>query len=261
MLTGRSCGGICAMSLPSSRMRPSSGVSKPASIRSSVVLPQPLGPSSAKNSPARMSSDKPVHGAEDAEFLHHRVDAQQRRVGRGFRFGFWFGFWRIRVHCGFRCFLGHDASLPHRCRKLAAEQSWLNRDAVDDRIIVGPSCDRRHERGQRVTIRRPHGQAELRAPPQNVVRKTRPFRVPSDSALPHPSVPARRPVRDRPGSLASPEHRMQGASHRPRPGAAPDRSVRNFQRSRARSTSVSNCSCGKSPPGSAASAVQRGDIG
>src|ERR1700722_15706097 len=46
------------MSLPSSRMRPSSGVSKPASIRNSVVLPQPLGPSSAKNSPARMSSDK-----------------------------------------------------------------------------------------------------------------------------------------------------------------------------------------------------------
>src|ERR1700730_9175249 len=45
------------MSLPLSRIRPSSGVSKPASIRSSVVLPQPLGPSSAKNSPARMSSD------------------------------------------------------------------------------------------------------------------------------------------------------------------------------------------------------------
>src|ERR1700733_14025894 len=45
------------MSLPSSRMRPSSGVSKPASIRKSVVLPQPLGPSSAKNSPALISSD------------------------------------------------------------------------------------------------------------------------------------------------------------------------------------------------------------
>ena len=57
MLTGRWCGSTCAISLPSSRMRPSSGVSKPASIRSSVVLPQPLGPSSAKNSPAQMSSD------------------------------------------------------------------------------------------------------------------------------------------------------------------------------------------------------------
>src|SRR6202042_1542970 len=42
-----------------SRMRPSSGVSKPASIRNSVVLPQPLGPSSAKNSPLLLSSDSP----------------------------------------------------------------------------------------------------------------------------------------------------------------------------------------------------------
>src|SRR2546429_5438695 len=45
------------MSRPSSRIRPSSGVSKPASMRKSVVLPQPLGPSSAKNSPARTSSE------------------------------------------------------------------------------------------------------------------------------------------------------------------------------------------------------------
>src|SRR4051794_18803793 len=45
------------MSLPFSRILPPSGVSKPASMRSSVVLPQPDGPSSAKNSPARMSSE------------------------------------------------------------------------------------------------------------------------------------------------------------------------------------------------------------
>ena len=57
MLTGRSCGSTGAMSRPPSRMRPSSGVSKPASMRSSVVLPQPLGPNSAKNSPAAMSSE------------------------------------------------------------------------------------------------------------------------------------------------------------------------------------------------------------
>jgi hypothetical protein len=38
-------------------MRPSSGVSKPASIRGSVVLPQPEGPSGAKNSPGNISSD------------------------------------------------------------------------------------------------------------------------------------------------------------------------------------------------------------
>src|SRR5262245_15104500 len=37
-------------------MRPSVGVSKPASMRNSVVLPHPDGPSSAKNSPRAMSS-------------------------------------------------------------------------------------------------------------------------------------------------------------------------------------------------------------
>ena len=52
MFTGRLFGGSCAMSLPSIRMRPSVGVSKPASMRSNVVLPQPDGPSSAKNSPS-----------------------------------------------------------------------------------------------------------------------------------------------------------------------------------------------------------------
>src|ERR1700704_5660521 len=38
-------------------MRPSSGISSPASRRSNVLLPQPEGPSSAKNSPSKMSSD------------------------------------------------------------------------------------------------------------------------------------------------------------------------------------------------------------
>ena len=39
------------MSTPSISMVPDVGVSKPASMRSSVVLPQPDGPSSEKNSP------------------------------------------------------------------------------------------------------------------------------------------------------------------------------------------------------------------
>ena len=57
MLTGRLLGGTPAMSSPSIRISPSLGVSSPASMRSSVVLPQPDGPSSAKNSPSRMSSE------------------------------------------------------------------------------------------------------------------------------------------------------------------------------------------------------------
>src|SRR3954468_15844189 len=47
------------MSTPSRRMRPSSGRSKPAIIRSVVVLPQPDAPSSEKNSPLAMSRSMP----------------------------------------------------------------------------------------------------------------------------------------------------------------------------------------------------------
>src|SRR5260370_42047967 len=57
MLTARRWGGTDARSWPSSSTRPASGISKPASKRSSVVLPQPEGPRSAKNSPWKISSD------------------------------------------------------------------------------------------------------------------------------------------------------------------------------------------------------------
>ena len=55
MFTARLLGGISAMSWPSIRTWPSLGTSRPASMRSNVVLPQPDGPSSAKNSPGAMS--------------------------------------------------------------------------------------------------------------------------------------------------------------------------------------------------------------
>ena len=51
MLTGRSCGGTSVMSTSSIRMRPALGVANPASMRSSVVLPQPEAPTSANISP------------------------------------------------------------------------------------------------------------------------------------------------------------------------------------------------------------------
>ena len=57
MLTGRAWAGTPVMSWPSMKMRPALGVSKPASIRSSVVLPQPEPPSSAKSSPLPIASD------------------------------------------------------------------------------------------------------------------------------------------------------------------------------------------------------------
>ena len=51
MFTLRWWGGTFSTGSPSSRIRPAVGTSKPASIRSVVVLPQPEGPSREKNSP------------------------------------------------------------------------------------------------------------------------------------------------------------------------------------------------------------------
>src|SRR5579883_1658882 len=53
----RRYGGIVSASRPCRYTCPSVGVSKPLIMRSTVVLPQPLGPSSEKNSPSRMQSD------------------------------------------------------------------------------------------------------------------------------------------------------------------------------------------------------------
>ena len=55
MLTGRRSGGRSVMSLPSSRTRPSSGLSNPAAIRSKVVLPQSDEPSHEETMPCLIS--------------------------------------------------------------------------------------------------------------------------------------------------------------------------------------------------------------
>src|SRR3954464_5641807 len=55
VLTSRSCGAVRETSIPPSSIRPPSGRSKPAIRRSVVVLPEPEGPSSVKNSPRRTS--------------------------------------------------------------------------------------------------------------------------------------------------------------------------------------------------------------
>src|SRR5256885_16858513 len=53
----RRCGGNVSMRLPPKRIWPAVRSAKPAIVRSSVVLPQPDGPSSVKNSPSSISSD------------------------------------------------------------------------------------------------------------------------------------------------------------------------------------------------------------
>ena len=58
MFTWRLFGGTPTTSSPRSRMSPASGSSNPATIRIVVVLPQPDGPSSVRNSPSRMSIER-----------------------------------------------------------------------------------------------------------------------------------------------------------------------------------------------------------
>src|ERR1043165_4943851 len=53
----RRCGGKVSMRSVPNRMRPVSSSQKPATMRNSVVLPQPDGPSSVKNSPSRTEID------------------------------------------------------------------------------------------------------------------------------------------------------------------------------------------------------------
>ncbi len=51
MLTLRSAGPSCVASRPPMKIRPSEGASSPAIMRSGVVFPHPLGPSSVVNVP------------------------------------------------------------------------------------------------------------------------------------------------------------------------------------------------------------------
>src|SRR5581483_6348032 len=60
-------------------MSPSSGCSRPATRRSSVVLPQPLGPSRVKNSPSWTSSEMPPTASTGPKRLRTLV---RRRNGR-----------------------------------------------------------------------------------------------------------------------------------------------------------------------------------
>ena len=71
------------------RSRPSVGSSKPPIIRSVVVLPQPDGPSSAKNEPARDLERDPVDRDDVVEALRDVLEADvgggRAARGRGFQ--------------------------------------------------------------------------------------------------------------------------------------------------------------------------------
>ena len=79
MLTSRANGGRSETSLPASSTLPASGCSKPAISRSVVVLPEPDGPSSVKNSPRAHVEVDAVDGRDVAVALDQ---AAQPDVGR-----------------------------------------------------------------------------------------------------------------------------------------------------------------------------------
>jgi hypothetical protein len=76
MLTGRLFGGTPRMDAPPIRTSPSSGAMKPATMRSSVVLPQPDGPRIEKKLPCATESDSESTAAVRAIALADAIDLE-----------------------------------------------------------------------------------------------------------------------------------------------------------------------------------------
>ena len=78
------------MSLPPTTMLPAVGSSKPATMRSTVVLPQPDGPRKETNSPAPDIEVEVLDHGGGAEGLADMLDAEEG-VGHGLRLSVQFG--------------------------------------------------------------------------------------------------------------------------------------------------------------------------
>ena len=77
MFTGRWCGGMRRQVLAVKPDSPAVGVSNPASIRISVVLPQPDGPEQGEELALMNGQVHTVHGPKTAEALHDIIEADQ----------------------------------------------------------------------------------------------------------------------------------------------------------------------------------------
>ena len=82
MLTSRSNGARRVTSTPPSRIRPAVGSSKPAIIRSTVVLPEPDGPSSAEELAVGDVEVDAVNGTHVPEGLDQAAEAHGGGHGR-----------------------------------------------------------------------------------------------------------------------------------------------------------------------------------
>ena len=79
MPMSRFAGGIVVMSAPSTLTEPPSGVSKPATTFSSVVLPEPLGPRMVSSSPEAMASETPSSATTSPKRLTSALDPKGSR--------------------------------------------------------------------------------------------------------------------------------------------------------------------------------------
>ena len=80
MPSPRSRGSRSLTTRPSMRISPAVGSSKPAIMRSVVVLPQPDGPTNTTNSPSSMVKLKSLHGDDGAERLGQVDELDARHV-------------------------------------------------------------------------------------------------------------------------------------------------------------------------------------
>jgi len=97
-------------------------------MRKSVVLPQPLGPSSAKNSPARISSETAVHPRGKSRTSSPRASIRNSgNVGRFQR--------PVRIFGSFARHISPPG--PNRDRTLAADRPPLNRAAARSHNNIG----------------------------------------------------------------------------------------------------------------------------
>ncbi len=201
------CAAACPATFsPSIRTSPSVGCSKPAIIRSVVVLPQPLGPRKVKNSPCPSSSERSSTAVKVSKRLVTLRSATLWASCDGRLGGAWW--WSVR----FRSFLLLRRDYEHR--PVGQMQKLVGGRAEDDPLQrrARRSCRRRSS--ARRAPRRPRS-APRRPVSGRAARRSRP--------------PAATPVRApcRALSRRAPRSPPRGRrSHRPRSRAARSRRPR-----------------------------------
>src|SRR3954468_17275686 len=168
VLTSRRYGGVPTASTPPIRISPSSGCSKPAIIRRDVVLPQPDGPRSERNSPLRTWKETASTAFRSPKRLvTARNSTSYAESGPP----------ELTVRCLPH---GHRPSraLPLLSRNVTSPKSQVNaRDQLRDRF---ETSDSEVSGRQALPNRRSRGRIDLDRPPQREAVDVRPEDVGED---------------------------------------------------------------------------------